>query len=158
MRLKEVISAQKTDIKISAEWKAGKVPKHDFPIARQAYRLGNSFIWRTISFAALGRNFRVLVIMNETKLKYEAMLGLMDAGMLRLLCSYEYHPNEPGWHCHATCEDSATVPRGIMRGPWVRRIPRAGKYHRRHAYPEDRNVAIHRALDRYNIEQKGLLL
>jgi len=69
VRLKEIIRAPKTNIKIGL-WRAGKVPKADFPIARVAYRLGNSFNWCVIEFQALSAKCRVLVLTNVGKQKY----------------------------------------------------------------------------------------
>ena len=123
-RLRRFVGAPKADIKLGA-WHSGKVPKKDFPMAKQAYGLGSSFRWRVISFVALGVECRVLVILNLAKEKYEAILGAMGLDALHVLCSYEYHAGEPGWHCHAACDDLASVPLGYMRGPWVRRLPAA---------------------------------
>jgi hypothetical protein len=157
MHLRRIIRAQKTAIKIGP-WRSGKVPKADFPIARKAYGLGNSYEWCVVTFQALGGHFRVLVVLNEPKEKYEAILGLMASGMLRLLCSYQWHADEPGWHCHATCDDPATVPRGIMRGPWIRRIPKARRLHRHQQFNVTKASAVQLAIDRYKIEEKGPLL
>jgi hypothetical protein len=61
-------------------------------------------------------------VFNEAKQKYEAILGVMAADKsLRILCSYEYHASEPGWHCHATHDDTVTLSHGFMRGPWMKR-------------------------------------
>ena len=79
MHLKDVIRAPKDNIKIG-QWRSGKVPKADFPIARSAYRLGSSFKWTVIQFQAQGVECRVLVVMNHGKQKYEAILGVMGPG------------------------------------------------------------------------------
>jgi hypothetical protein len=157
MYLRRIIRAPKTAIKIGS-WRAGKVPKADFPIARQAYGLGNSYEWCVVSFQAMGADFRVLIVLHEAKQKYQAMLGAMAGGILRLLCSYEWHASEPGWHCHATCEDASNIPRGIMRGPWIRRIPKANKPHRRQKFEVTKANAVRLAIDQYRIEEPGALL
>jgi hypothetical protein len=95
VHLRQIVCAPKTNIKVGA-WRAGKVPRADFPMAKSAYGLGNSFKWCVISFEALGAECRVLVVMNEPKQKYEAVLGVMASNSLRILCTYEYHPSEPG--------------------------------------------------------------
>ena len=162
MRLRDIVRAPKQYIKIG-QWHFGKVPKADFPIARAAYRLGNSFKWVVIEFQALSANCRVLVVVNEGKQKYEAILGVMAPnGWLRILCSYEHHPAEPGWHCHATHDDADTLSHGLMRGPWIRRIPGARKRHRTQKYPnfkiQEGAFAIRFAQQRYRIDEKGPLL
>jgi hypothetical protein len=40
-------------------------------------------------------------VLNEAKQRFEAVLGAMMNTGLRVLCSYEWHASEPGWHCHA---------------------------------------------------------
>jgi hypothetical protein len=115
-RLRRIVGALKTDIKIGS-WHTGKVPRRDFPMAKQAYSLGSAYRWRVISFLALGLECRVLIIFNLAKQKYEAILGaLSGAETLRILCSYEYHAAEPGWHCHAACDDVSQVPLGLYAG------------------------------------------
>jgi hypothetical protein len=162
VRLNDVIRAPKQRVKIG-KWHSGKVPKADFPIARTAYRLGNSFKWSVIEFEALSTDCRVLVVVNEGKQKYEAILGVMAPnGSLRILCSYEHHPSEPGWHCHATHDEIGTLSSGVMRGPWVRRVPRARQFHRTKKHLnftiKDGDAAIHFAQRRYRIEEPGTLI
>lgn len=161
MRLKELIAAPKADIKVGS-WHTGKVPRKDFPLARSAYRLGSAFQWCVIAFTALGSECRVLVIFNDGKQKYEAILGVMGDQKLCLLCSYEFHATEPGWHAHASCDDARKLPPGVMRGPWVKRIPAARQPHRRHSFHGkhsfDKAYALQIAYDRYRIEPKGPLL
>ena len=161
MRLRQVIAAPKTKIDLG-EWNTGKVPRKDFPMAKAAYSLGNSFRWRVIKFEALATECRVLVVVNAAKQKYEAVLGVMASNGLRILCSYEYHATEPGWHCHATHDDTNSLTIGCMRGPWIRRVPGARKNHRQTKFSTfqiaDNDAAIRFALKRYRIESKGPLL
>ena len=158
IRLQDVIRAPKTDIRVG-EWRRGAVPKAEFPIAKASYSLGSSFEWCVIRFDALGQNCRVLVIFNPAKQIYEAILGICADSRMRILCSYEYHAGEPGWHVHASCGDASRVPLGFMRGPWVRRLPRARRTHNRRDFEIlDRDAAKRAAFDRYKIETKGSLL
>lgn len=162
MRLRQIVQAGKTNISLGS-WHNGKVPRADFPISRKAYRLGKSYEWRVVKFDALGVECRVLVVVNKPKQKYEAVLGVMGPqGSLKVICSYEYHPSEPGWHCHATHDDVNTIPHGCMRGPWIQRRPGARKPHRQAKYERfkigDRDDAIRFALRRYKVETKGSLL
>ncbi len=162
MRLKEIVRASKTEIKIGT-WHQGKVDRKEFPIAKKAYGLGNSFRWSVIVFQAMGVECRTLVVLNVAKQKYNAILGVMaEDGTLRIICSYEYHASEPGWHCHATHDDVATLYHGFMRGPWIKRVPGARKPHRLGKHPkftiDDETKAIRFAIDRYKIREKGPLL
>ena len=162
LRLREIIRAPKSEIEIG-KWRAGKVPKSDFPLFKNAYNLGSAFKWNVITFQALGAECRVLVVFNAGKQKYEAILGVMGSrGIMRVLCSYEYHASEPGWHCHATHDDSESLSNSFMRGPWVKRIPSAKKLHRQPKFAKftigDEVEALRFALRRYKIDQKGSLL
>jgi hypothetical protein len=165
IRVQEIIRASKTDIQLGA-WHRGAVPRAEFPIAKKSYGLGRSYEWRVIKFGAGGFECRVLVVLNVSKERYEAILGAMvDGGTLRILCNYQYHAPEIGWHCHAACGEVATVPAGFMRGPWVRRIPKAKSTHKRLDFGvSDENAdarqdtATRFAIDRYRIETKGSLL
>lgn len=106
-----------------------------------------------------GRECRVLVVFNAAKEKYQAVLGVMAADILSVLCTYEYHAVEPGWHCHAVCEDVRTAPRGCMRGPWVDRIPGAHAFHNRMSFGIESKLAAKRfAFDIYKIVEPGPLL
>lgn len=160
MRLQDFVRATKTEIKIG-EWNTGKVPYANFPIRnKKALRLGSSFEWCIVRFTALDFECRVLVVLNVAKAKYEAIYGVDTDEGLRILCSYEYHPDvTPGWHCHASCDDLDKVPAATMRGPWVRRIPGVRRTHRRRDWGiETQNQALRTALERYRISQKGPLL
>jgi len=156
--LRQIVLAKKTNIKVG-QWYSGKVPKADFPMGRQAYGIGNSYRWCVISFSAIGFECRVLVVVNFQKQKFQAILGVMGTGMLHILCSYEFHATEPGWHCHAACDDVSLVPLGYMRGPWVRRTPGANRAHRSLNFAiEDERDAQRCAFDCYRIEAEGDLL
>ena len=100
VRLQEIVRASKTEISVG-EWHRGAVPRAAFSLTRRSYALGGSFEWCVIKFVALGHACRVLVVLNLSKQKYQAILGVESDGPLRVLCSYEYHAGEPGWHCHA---------------------------------------------------------
>lgn len=164
VNLRKIVLAPKTGISFGA-WHNGKVPKTDFPIAKGAYNIGNSFEWCVIKFVAeIGPEktpveCRVLVVLHIAKQKFAAILGIMDGAMVRVLCSYEYHATEPGWHCHAACDDIGSVPAGFMRGPWVRRIPHPHRTHRSlDLNVFDRDSAKRKAQECYRIEVKGSLI
>lgn len=158
-RLRSIVRAPKTDIKFGT-WHNGKVPRKDLPMAKQAYGLGSAYRWCAVSFVALGVECRVLIVLNRAKQKFEAILGvLIGAETLRILCSYEYHASEPGWHCHAACDEITKVPLGYMRGPWVRRLPAAKRTHSRQDFGvEDDDAALRFALRCYRIEERGPLI
>jgi hypothetical protein len=161
VRLRQIVAASKAKIEVG-KWHTGKVPRADFPMAKAAYGLGNSYKWCVISFEAFDTECRVLVVLNESKQKYEAVLGVMGPNGLKILCTYEYHPSEPGWHCHATHDDADTLNHGCMRGPWIKRVPGPRKLHRPNKHSKfhigDPEAAIRFAVYRYKIWSKGPLL
>lgn len=160
-QLRDFYRAPKTDIQIG-KWQSGKVPKGDFPMARSAYNLGSAFRWCVVTFKSLGCECRVLVIMNKAKQKYSSVFGVMGPNGLRILCTYEYHPSEPGWHAHATHDDADSLSRSYMRGPWIKRVPGPHDPHRDGKFSRfkigDETDALRFAIDRYRIRQKGTLL
>ncbi len=158
IRLRQIVRAPKSNISIG-KWQSGKVPRTAFPMAKQAYGLGSSFRWCVIEFSAIGREYRLLVVLHLQKQKFEAVMGTLENGSLRIICSLEYHATEPGWHCHAACEDIATLPVGYRRGPWVRRIPAARHFHAELEFKiESEQAAQRRAFAFYQIEVEGTLL
>lgn len=159
MHLRALIGAAKSQIRVG-EWRNGKVPRASFPLARKAYRLGSAFEWCVITFHALGHECRVLVIVNVAKESFKAIVGVVDEDTIRVLCSYEFHPDvHTGWHCHACCDDTSDIPTGLMRGPWVRRLPGARRTHRRQNFGIDgRSEAVRAAVDCYHLFEKGPLL
>jgi hypothetical protein len=158
VRLRQLVIAPKSDIKIGA-WKSGKVPRSEFAIGKSAYSLGSAYQWCIISFQCLDIDCRVLVLVNFSKQRYEAILGVLASEGVRVLCSYEYHATEPGWHCHAACDDVSKIPSRYMRGPWVRRIPGARKTHVSLNFDvRDQASAQRFAISCYRIESKGPLI
>lgn len=157
MRLKHVIAAPKTDILIG-KWKSGKVPKASFPVGRKAYGLARSYGWCIISFKADDERYRILIVLNESKQIYQAVLGKVGPKFMSILCSYEFHASEPGWHCHADCGDIGSVPVGAMRSHQMERLPRGGNFHRNCLFNVTKESAVHLAIDQFNVEEKGPLL
>jgi hypothetical protein len=160
--LRRLVRAPKANISIG-RWAFGKVPRSDFHIAKSAYGLGNAYRWCVISFTTTidGNEIpcKVLVVVHFGKQKFEAILGVGLSGPMRILCSYEYHASEPGWHVHAACDPVSKVPLGYMRGPWVRRLPHAKKPHSRQEFNiENETMAQRVAFKCYGIEAKGSLL
>jgi hypothetical protein len=41
---------------------------------------------------------------------------------LAVLCQYEFHASEPGWHCHVTFREITDLPLGVTRSH-LRRWP-----------------------------------
>jgi hypothetical protein len=125
------------------------------PSKIQAIPLGTS---RSLKFEALGEKFRVLIRLHEAKEQYAATLGMEVDGDLAILCVYEFHGTEPGWHCHLSCDPAKDVPTGIHRGPWIMRIPTGNSHHRRKKFGVSEANALTIAADRFRIRTGGTLL
>jgi hypothetical protein len=102
MRVAAVIRAPKTNVR-TREWTEGKIPASEFRFRphQPAKKLGRSWLWRVITFSALGEQFRLLIVFHEPKQMCSLTLGLVHGDLVTVVCIHEYHPNEPGWHCHS---------------------------------------------------------
>ena len=122
MANKEIVS--------SGSWQTGKMPRAAFPLSKsgeKAYRLGNRR-WRVVEFRVLGMEGRLLVNFSVTLGQYQALLGMVVAGDTKILAQLEYQPTHAGWHAHVACDPIASIPSGIRRGPWVRKLKRGPAY------------------------------
>jgi len=132
-RAKDIRAANKSNVDWG-KWEDARMSASVFPLSRRrqsSFRLGTAFRWRLVRFDARGYKFRLLLAFSLTKEQYRATLALEDERDLTVLASYEFHGTHPGWHLLATCDDIATVPAGVMIGPWQRRFPKARANHRR---------------------------
>jgi hypothetical protein len=132
MDLKALIRAAKSSVK-TGEWKQGEIPRAQWPSRRaksKFYKWGPLYKWRIVTFSALGRECRVLILLNENKQIFRASFGVTDKGDTTVLCDYEFHASEPGWHCHARCDDIATIDAGTNRFG-SDRLPKYNSPHRR---------------------------
>ncbi len=48
----------------------------------------------------------------------------------KVICDYEFHASEPGWHCHARCDDLTAFDAGTNRFGAMR-LPKYNRPHRR---------------------------
>jgi hypothetical protein len=69
-------------------------------------------------------------LLNLSKQIFRATLGVTENGETAVLCEYEFHASEPGWHCHARCDDLELLDSAVTRFG-SKRLPSAGKHHRR---------------------------
>ncbi len=72
----------------------------------------------------------MLLAFSLPKQQYRAILALEHDRDLAVVASYEFHGTHPGWHFSGVCDDIASVPPGVLIGPWQRRIPKARAKHR----------------------------
>jgi hypothetical protein len=131
-RAKDIRAANKRNVDWG-KWEDTKMPASAFPLSRRrsrSFRLGTAYRWRLVRFEAYDRKFRLLVAFSARKEQYRATLALERDRDLVVIASYEFHGTHPGWHLLAACDDMATVPEGVMIGPWQRRVPKAKSIHR----------------------------
>jgi hypothetical protein len=136
LRGQQIRSADKV-VSDWGKWQIGGMPPAAFPLSKRrgrAYRLGSSYKWRVIQFAALGETCRLLVVYNADKEQYRATLAIDRDRDMIVVASLEFHGTHPGWHLHGACGDIDTHPMGSMRGPLQRRFPKARTTHRRHDF------------------------
>lgn len=136
VRVKEVLRADKTIID-HGRWRSDRMPATQFPLRkgrRPSYMLGSAYRWRVLRFSALGSTFRALIAYRNDVEEYRAYIGREEHdGDTRLIFDLGYHGSHdpPGWHVHTTCSELEDLPSGVMRSPWLKRIPRGIRTHRR---------------------------
>jgi hypothetical protein len=152
MDARKIVASQKA-IKNTGMWAAGTMPRTAFPLsksANKAYRLGNRR-WRVVQFSSCGADCRLLINYSFALGQYQAMLGVYAGGDIKVLVSLERHPTHNGWHAHACCDEIASIPAGIKRGPWMRNIGgRATKY--RVGCPSTDDEAFRRAVSFFRLD------
>jgi len=123
MRLRDIVRAPKAEVHWG-EWKSGPNKPGDFPVQRsgKSLQFGSGYRTRVVSFAALGRKFRVLCAICEAKQSFYAAMGENVGKDTRVLACYEFHASHPGWHAHVACQEVDAVPFGRARGPHMKRV------------------------------------
>lgn len=109
------------------------MPRKNWPSRKakaKAYKYGKSYSWRVITFNSSHLECRVRILLNEQKQIFRASLGVTENGDTKMLCEYEFHASEPGWHCHARCENISEIDANRTRYGAIR-IPMAKSKHRR---------------------------
>jgi hypothetical protein len=153
MDIRGLVKAEK-DIKQPGRWTTGTMPKTAFPLSKsgsKAYRLGNRR-WRVVTFEVAGLECRLLINYHPMLLQYQAMLGIDIGGDTKVLASLELHPTHGGWHIHASCDDIASVPSGLKRGPWNKGLSGSGPRFRTPC-PDTDEAAFHRAVSFFRLDR-----
>lgn len=115
MLLREVIEAQKADLDYG-EWQAGAVPAAKFPIKRpKRLKYRKAWSWRVVTFTALGRDFVVLITLNEGAGQYSARLAVRRGKEVAVICTHELHVSHKNWHCHFVKGDIDDAEPGYLR-------------------------------------------
>lgn len=160
MKIQDIVRAIKTDVHVT-DWKEGHIPRATFPLSQarpKNYKFGPEYKWRLVRFDCLGNTFRLLVVFNEAKQIYRATLGMdVERDDLVVLCQHEFHASEPGWHCHVTFAEAATLPHGVSR-THLRRWPGAGTEPSRLEFGVRLANAVSLAAARFRISSPGTLL
>lgn len=155
MRLSAVIRAPKSDI-VFGPWKIGHMPPSEFKLIKtqKTMKYGQGWSWRVVKFTALESRFRLQIMLNESKGICRGTLGIEDGDLVRICCVREFHPSEPGWHCHATYRTDDGVAHWSHHG--LKRWPKGPDLHA--VYAPDRILALDAALRFYRVEVTGDLL
>lgn len=111
------------------------MPKSAFPLSRtRSWRLGFKWSWRVDVLDVDGHECRLLTAFEPSKEGFEACLTLLRDGAHVVVARLEYHGAEPGWHCHVSCDDLASLPAGIVKPYGIKRLPHPTARHRRVTY------------------------
>lgn len=161
MNIKDIILSTKSAVN-TGEWRRGEIPRAKWPSRRakaKAYKYGPLYQWRIVTFWAGGYDCRVRLLFNGGKQIFRASLGIMISGETVVLCEYEFHASEPGWHCHVRCGEIEGVHTAYNRFGSAR-IPEAKSYHRRMAFqarkqPLTAQTAFNLAVSTFRIDKDG---
>ena len=159
VRISDIIRSDKTDVEVSP-WRTGHIARASFPLSKvksKRYKLGPEYRWRIVKFKSKGREFRVLIELNENKEIFRATLGAVIEEDIAVLCCHEFHKSEPGWHCHVSWRDIDTLTTGAFRSNLVR-WPRAELVATETAFPASATNALSLATNRFRIAVQGELL
>lgn len=127
MNIKDLIRAEKSALD-TGKWASGHIPRTAFPMSKvrdRKYKFGQDYKWRVIKFEAAGVSCRILVWLNEPKEILRARFGVDVGAEMVVLCDHEFHASEPGWHCHVTFDEIASVTPGSARSDkmkWPRNV------------------------------------
>lgn len=128
MKLRRVINGQKRVTDLGA-WKSGeKMPKTAFPLRASGFRLPGAFTWRIVRFQCGEEAYRLLMAYRIDLSKAVFYLGREVNTELLVMCRYEFHQTEPGWHMHCLCDD-AGKPVGRLACE-DKRVPHWESFHR----------------------------
>lgn len=156
MNLKDFIRASKTNVDLGT-WAEGHIPRSAFPMSRlkeKRYKYGPEYHWRVVKFDALEQRCRILILLNENKQIMRARFGVELNGDMVVLCDYEFHATEPGWHCHVTLDPVNSAPSGAAR----REKSKWPKNSSRREFGVVQANALTAAAERFNFEAQGDLL
>jgi hypothetical protein len=156
MNIADVVRALKTDIHVG-DWHSGHIPRASFPLSHargKNYKFGPDYKWRIVTFDCLRHSFRLLIILNENKEIYRTTLGVEADGDLIVLCQYEFHASEPGWHCHVTFREAESLPHGVTR-THLRRWPGYAVTPSRPDFGAKQSNAVGLATTRFRVSPLG---
>lgn len=164
MSLQNILSSSKS-VSSTGNWTSGTIPRGDWPSRRakaKAYKFGPAYSWRIVRFSCDGIDCRVRILLNESKAIFRATLGVVEASDMKILCDYEFHMSEPGWHCHARCGDIEDIDAARNRFGSLR-IPKARAHHRRMDFvfrhqPIEQSTAFACAMSAFRVGPTGSLL
>ena len=135
------------------------MPKEAFRLLHNSsFRPGCEWDWWVVEFYVSGQKCRVLVMLHEGKKAYRAWLGIEHPKGMALMARLEHDPCHAGeWHCHASCEDSAVVPLGVVRHPRSSRSLRLQMGRHRSGFGVTGTTALPIALKFFGIEPSPLV-
>jgi hypothetical protein len=118
------------------------------------YKYGHEYAWRLVKFDAAEQRCRVLILLNEAKEILRARLGVEVNGDMVVLSDYEFHANEPGWHCHVAIKPLAELSCGSARYG----LEKWPKDSSRKEFRVDETSALSVVARHYNFKAQGELI
>ena len=142
MRVRGLLRKPKVVAK-AGEWKAGKMTRNAFPLSRtRNFILGARWNWRVDVLDIEGVECRLLTAFEPSKNSFLAWLSYKRGDSYVIAARLEFHGQEPGLHCHASCDDLHALPVGVVKPYGTQRVPKYGAPHRRAVYEMTESSAL----------------
>lgn len=146
MKLRRVMNGQKT-IKDVGSWKTGeRMPRTAFPVRGAGFKEPGKYTWRIVRFSCEGESFRLLMAYRLDLQRAMFYLGKEVRSEMLVLCRYEYHAGEPGWHMPCICDDQGKACGRLVCDD--KRLPHWSSFHRELALGITRAEDAYRRADR----------
>ena len=157
MRAREFVSHPKRVIE-RGKWGQGGtrgMPKTAFPLSKsRSFQLGKSWLWRVDRLAVGAIHGRLLTAFEPSKEKFLSWLLIERQAGNAMVARYEFHGDEPGWHCHCLAGAVDRIPVAVVKPYGTIRIPAARHHHRRLSFGITETSALALSFKVFRVEDK----
>lgn len=153
MSIRGFIRSKKTVVD-TGQWSDAKLPKTGgpFPLSKnKSFRLGGLWSWRAVKVESEGKQFRILIAVQEDKQQFVAYCGTLIGTDMFMTARLEYHATHPGLHIHGCCQPSQPEWFGRTGHKGLTRLPDGKAHHRRTTMVVSRESVLQAVADTFCI-------